>query len=145
MSELLARLTQDHRQLLKLVEELETVCSMQSLKAGAVAPQPRAKELLAQLIELMKTHGQREFIELFPLLRSSLPKDDRWQIAMVEVQDEAFLAVAGHLYEWCQEHPGSLPVQRVREGIFRLGRWMREHISAEEERMFPRLEGQTRP
>jgi hemerythrin superfamily protein len=137
MKEFLDHLKDDHRRLLALSEELE-----QAL-AGTLTDAARLQQLCGQIIMLLTSHGRREVETLFPALKASLPTTDRWQIAMLEIQDEAILVEAQHLLDGCAD-PAAMPVARFRESGARLVRWMREHVLIEEERLFPRLDGRAR-
>ncbi len=133
-------LKEDHRRLLIQIEELERIL-MGFTDPLSTAARNGIRELLQRCIELLKSHGERETAELFPLLRSHLPEADEWLVGMTEVQDEMILQVARQLlYEFCSGTPSSISVERLREDGARLVRWARMHVRVEEERLFPRLQ-----
>lgn len=136
MKKLVDLLVEEHRRLLALSGELEVVLPPQSARSP---DRTRLRRLLEQFIELLTTHGQLEVTELFPALEKRLPKADHWQIKMLEIQDEAILSEARHLQEWLLEHPADDSLGKRREDSARLIRWAREHVSFEEERLFPQL------
>ena len=137
MNKLVNLLVEEHRRLLALTKEMEEVLPP---KSSARSPdRTRLKQLLEQFIELLTTHGQLEVTELFPALEKRLPKADHWQIKMLEIQDEAILSEARHLYEWLVEHPPAASFGKRREDGARLIRWSKEHVGFEEDRLFPRL------
>lgn len=137
MKKLVELLVEEHRRLLLLTVEMETILPPTSARPPDRA---RLKHLLDQFIELLTTHAQLEVTELFPALEKRLPKADHWQIKMLEIQDEAILSEARHLSEWLLEHPATAPFgKQRREDGTRLIRWSREHVGFEEDRLFPRL------
>jgi hemerythrin-like domain-containing protein len=129
-------LMEEHRRLLSLTGEVETI-----LLATSARPPDRSalKRLLENIIELLTTHGQLEERELFPTLERILPPADHWQVKMLEIQDESILSEARHLYEWLLEHSATAPIDKRREDGARLIRWTQEHVKFEEERLFPQL------
>jgi hemerythrin superfamily protein len=133
MHTILDQLRDDHRRLLALGEELERAYD------GNRPDVTRFQRLCEQIIALLTAHGRLEVETLFPALKASLPKSDRWQIVMLEIQDEAILVETRHLLEWCA-NPAVVPAGRFQEGGARLVRWVREHVAIEEERLFPRLD-----
>jgi len=136
MKKLVDLLVEEHRRLLALTGELETILP---LKSARPPDRTQLRRVLEQFIELMTTHGQLEVTELFPALGKRVPQADHWQIKMLEIQDEAILSEARHLYEWIVEHPATDSLGKRREDSTRLIRWAREHVGFEEERLFPRL------
>jgi len=136
IKKLLNLLKEEHRRLLTQTEELSAILSASSIRPVDHA---RCGQLLQQFLELKTAHGQKEVAELFPALEQALPQTDYWQIKMLEIQEEAILSEARHLYEWMANHPASASFERLREDGARLIRWMREHVDFEEERLFPRL------
>jgi hemerythrin superfamily protein len=144
MSDLSHHLKKDHRWLLQLAAALEQAVSAEFTHPGTSAARWEIQELLAQLIELLNAHGQKEEVEFFPTLRARLPESDRWQLKMVEVQDEAILMLANDLYGW-STGASSFPPEWVQENSARLLRWLQEHVVVEEERLFPRLDDPPHP
>jgi hemerythrin-like domain-containing protein len=136
MKQLVNLLIDEHRRLLGLIGEMEGILPPKSTRPP---DRTRLRQLLAQFIELLTTHGRLEVTKLFPALEKRLPKADHWQIKMLEIQDEAILSEASHLHEWLQEHPPTASFEARREDSARLIRWTYEHIEFEEGRLFPPL------
>jgi len=138
MREILERLTAEHRQLLTQAEAIGSALSAHHAFENTPAARRRVHHLLQPFIERLKGHAESELKELFPVLRDRLPHADEWQVRMLEIQDEALLALAHDLLDWSANH-STLPVTQVQEKAARLIRWMEEHVTIEEERLFPRL------
>ncbi len=138
MKKLVNLLVEEHRRLLALTGEMEAILRPKSARPP---DRTRLKQVLEQFVELLTTHGQLEVTELFPALEKRLPKADHWQIKMLEIQDEAILSEARHLSEWLLEHPATASFGTRLEDSARLIRWSKEHVSFEEDRLFPRLLG----
>jgi hemerythrin-like domain-containing protein len=136
IKKLLDLLVQEHRRLLELTDQLSALLSSKSIRPDDYA---QLRHLLEQFLELKTAHGQKEVAELFPALENALPQADRWQIKMLEIQEESILSEARHLYAWVTEHPAAAPFERLREDGARMIRWMREHVQFEEDRLFPLL------
>ena len=138
VKKLLDLLKEEHRRLLALADELSAILSSASASSDDRA---RLRQLLEQFLELKTAHGHKEVAEFFPALERVLPQADQWQIKMLEIQEEAILSEARHLYEWLLEHPATASLGQRREDSARLIRWSKEHVGFEEERLFPRLLG----
>jgi hypothetical protein len=69
-----------------------------------------------------------------------LPETDRWLIKMLELQDNLRLKEARQLYELVSGMPSAVPVERLKEGGAHIGRWVQEHVTIEENRLFPKLQ-----
>jgi len=134
MQELLARLKDEHGELLVLAQQLEGVLPSPSSKTVGKAAE--LLWLLERISALLIEQGKKEMDRLFPALFARLPEADHWQLRMMEIQDEAIAVEARHLIDWCA---GTTPDDRFREHGLRLARWMCERVSIEEERLFPRL------
>jgi hemerythrin superfamily protein len=138
MQEYLDHLKKDHQRLLQLSAALDAAISADLEPAGAFVANGEVRELLAQLIALLNAHEKLEEAEVFPALRARLPETERWQIKMVEIQDEAILTLAKDLHGWSTGE-ARFPREWVQENVARLHRWLQEHAVIEEERLFPRL------
>ena len=138
--DLLNTLKEDHQRLLIQVEELDKILKR---RIGSFSPatQEELQELLQRFIQLLLSHIEGEKTKFFPNLLSRLPEADRWQVRMVEVQYEMLLSEARHLSEFVSGVPSSILVKQLKESVTRLARWMREHVTIEEERLFPKLQG----
>lgn len=140
MQTLLNRLEQEHHQLQEMAEEIGRIFAGDVAAMAQVAPdRQRLVAALRDMMELLQSHEQQEKLALFPILQRMLPKDDHWQIKMMEIQSEAIISEATHLHDWAMGSAPALSTARLRETMARLLRWLREHVVMEEERFFSKL------
>jgi hemerythrin-like domain-containing protein len=138
--EFLEGLKEEHRNLLRYVEEVEGVLT--GLR-NSFSPAIRKKlgKVLEELIELLQSHIEREKTEVFQALRRRLPETDHWQVNMMEINYEMILDEARHFQGLFSEGSSSMSIEQVRESGMHLIRWVREHATIEEQSLFPKLEG----
>jgi hemerythrin-like domain-containing protein len=139
MVNLIEILKEEHRQLLTHIVVLERFLA-ELADAASGAPVERFRALLQQIIELLAVHGEREKTELFPALRVRLPEADRWQVSRIEVQDEAIMKEARTLHERSAGAFLSTSLRQFKEAGAHLIRQVREHVTIEEEHIFPKFQ-----
>jgi hemerythrin-like domain-containing protein len=139
MTNLIEQLLKEHRRLIAMTGEMETMIKGLKDPVGRVV-QGRFRGLIDRLIELLKVHDELEKRELFPILQNRIPEGNLWQVGMMGVQDEMILAEARHFQELFPGSPSPASAERIRESGAHLVRWIREHIAVEEQNLFPWLE-----
>lgn len=140
MANLIEKLVEEHRRLSALTGEMGRM--IKGLK-DPVRPdfQETFRRTIDPLIGLLVAHGELETRDLFPILQKRIPEADRWQVRMLEVQDEMILAEARHFQELFSGAASPVPAERIRESGAHLIRWIDEHIVIEEQNLFTKLEG----
>ncbi len=136
--EALTILTEDHVELLAEAAELKRVFAGRDFPLNAEAL-GAVRNLLDQVIDRLESHGMREADWLFSVLEKKMDEGSRWQVRMMEIQDEMILTEAKCLRELVSGAPASIARDRLREGGMHLTRWIREHVEIEEKHLFPRL------
>jgi hemerythrin-like domain-containing protein len=138
--DILNSIKEGHRKLLAQAGELEGILTGLGGSFGPTA-QEEFRQLLRRFIELLASHSKLETTEFFPMLQGHLSEANRWQVRMVEIQDEVILRQACQLYELSSGVSSSVPVERLKEDGTYLVRWVREHVMVEEEHLFPAIQG----
>jgi hemerythrin-like domain-containing protein len=139
MTNLIEQLLKEHRQLIALTGEMETMIRDLNDPVSPVV-EGKFRGLIDPLIELLIAHDELERRELFPILQERIPEANQWQVRMVEVQDEMILAEARHFQEHFSGSPSPASAERIKKKGAQLFRWIREHVAVEEQNLFPLVE-----
>ena len=135
--ELVRRLEEDHRILLEKLRDLESWVA-----AGKGSPNQafwdRVTQSMAAIIDILKIHSELEEQKLFPILRLAAGEDSDWQLGMTEMQDNLIFKEVERLRDLVTSRPMGISLPELKESTAHLTRWINEHITIEEQFLFPK-------
>ncbi len=132
---LLKQLMKEHKDLFSIIEELQNV-SNDRMDLSNLTNRESLKEKLSGLIEFLKAHGELEALQLYPVLKESLPANMNWMLGMTEIQEGLILKETRQLRDLLDEPGEHLTREKLKNTVSQLERWVVEHIEMEEKQLF---------
>jgi hemerythrin superfamily protein len=129
-------LKEEHQSLLTEMRYLQRAVAG---KASGSEARGKVTGSIERLYRLLKSHGDLEKEQLFPALRNAYAEDSNWQLGMTEMQDGLILQEVKRLLDRNSVQSPAVPSDEIKETVSNLSRWIEEHVTMEEEQLFPKL------